>query len=425
MVRLMLVMIGVLMLAGRMLAGQAAADTLDDIAASKILHIGFIDDQAPFAAKEADGIVSGYAIDLCNRIAVSLRQQIPDLQVVEVETNLTDAFHDIITRKIDLLCGAVTDTLSRRELVDFSQAIFVTGMSALLRKDSPADVRDFMLAEPQVSPPRSPMMRAFASHIFGVRAGSTTAEKLREAIRKLGVNASVIDYETHEAGLTALRKREIDAYFADRGLLIGLLQKHPEDTDLLLADRWFTHEPYAIGLSRGDVDFRLLVDRALTDEEHTHLYRLYLDVKARNLNLNCFDLPPMLFRALEDPSTWEFVLLRLKPEYGGDASGLPVAFMVSFKGSEQYVPLLCGLDYRFVRSHGAYRQLLRQVIQLANRRGFDRLYFGFGASHEKTRFGARLLHNHLYIQNADHYHLEVLRELMSTSPARLARQVDR
>lgn len=279
MIRLMLMMIGILTFTGPMLNGVAAAGTLDSIAAAKILHIGFIDGQSPFAAKAGDGTASGYAIDLCNAIATSLRQRVPDLQVVDVETNLTDAFHDIIVGKIDLLCGAVTETLSRRGLVDFSQPIFVTGVTALLRKDSPADVRDFVLSEPEISPPRSPMMRAFASHIFGVRAGSTAAETLREAIKRLGANASVIEYDSHEAGLAALQKREIDAYFADRGLLIGLLQKHPEAADLILGDRWFTHEPYAIGLPRGDADFRLLVDRVLTDfynsPDFLPLLRLY------------------------------------------------------------------------------------------------------------------------------------------------------
>ena len=108
------------------------------------------------------------------------------------------------------------------------------------------------------------MMRAFASHIFGVRSGSTTAATLQKALQKIDSNATIIQYDTHEAGLAALRQRQIDAYFADRGLLLGLLQDKTDTTGLIIADRWFTHEPYAIALPRGDSDFRLAVDRALT-----------------------------------------------------------------------------------------------------------------------------------------------------------------
>lgn len=260
MTRLILMLIGIVGF-----VGQAPAGTLDSIAVTKIIHIGFIDGQAPFAVKNTNGAAAGYAIDLCDDIAGSLRQSIPGLQVIKVETNLTDAFHDIIIGKIDLLCGAVTATLSRRELVDFSQPIFITGMSALLRQDSPADIRDLVTDDRQISPPRSLMMRAFANHIFGVRAGSTTAATLRRVVKQDLDGASIIEYDTHEAGLAALRQRQIDAYFADRGLLIGLLQDKADTGGLIIADRWFTHEPYAIALPRGDSAFRLAVDRALTE----------------------------------------------------------------------------------------------------------------------------------------------------------------
>ena len=33
---------------------------------------------------------------------------------------------------------------------------------------------------------------------------------------------------------------------------------------LLLADQYFTHEPYALALARGDSDFRLAVDGAIS-----------------------------------------------------------------------------------------------------------------------------------------------------------------
>lgn len=38
-------------------------------------------------------------------------------------------FTALVDKKIDLLCGATTKTLSRSEIVDFTQIIFVTGAS--------------------------------------------------------------------------------------------------------------------------------------------------------------------------------------------------------------------------------------------------------------------------------------------------------
>lgn len=245
-------------------SSASSAQSLDRIAATKLLHIGFIDGEAPFSSKGQGGPPSGYAIDLCNEIQKAVALQVPDVKAVYVETTLADAFHDVVSGKIDLLCGAITASLSRRELVDFSQPIFISGITALLRRDSPADVRSLVLEERQVSPPRSPMLRAFATHTFGVRAGSTAESILRKVMQIEGYGATILQYDNHEAGIAALEAKQIDAYFADRALLIELLRNDRSTAGLEIADRWFTHEPYGIALGRGDWAFRLLIDRTLS-----------------------------------------------------------------------------------------------------------------------------------------------------------------
>lgn len=156
--------------------------------------------------------------------------------------------------------------------------------------------------------------------------------------------------------------------------------------------------------------------RSLTEAELAHCHRLYLAVKDRNLSFNCFALPTSLLVQMQDFPEWEILLLRLKPELGGPSDGLPVAFMANFRGPEHYVPMVCGLDYRFVESHGAYRQLLRHAVKRAQAGGFSRLYFGIGAAYEKSRFGAQIRAHHVYVKYGNDYGMEVLRELMLTTP---------
>ena len=91
---------------------------------------------------------------------------------------------------------------------------------------------------------------------------------------------------------------------------------------------------------------------------------------------------------------------------------LPVAFMASYRGRGAYVPLVCGLDYRYVTSHGAYRQLLKRSISRAWSEGFERINFGIGATHEKTRYGCVPHVNHVFTQTIDGYSMEVLGQLM-------------
>jgi polar amino acid transport system substrate-binding protein len=246
------------------LPGGIAAQTLDRVAATKTVRIGYIADQAPFASKGTEDKPVGYAIDLCNRVIAEIDKDIGGVKQVFVETTLAQAFDAVADDQIDLLCGAITVTIGRREIVDFSEPIFMTGMSGLLRTDAPRDLRELFLGERTISPPRSPTLRPYATSRIGVRDETTTEARLRQAIAEEGYGAEVLDFATHKEGLAALESGEIDAYFGDRALLAGLLQQTQHISNLTLASRLFTREPYGIAMKRGDADLRLIVDRTLS-----------------------------------------------------------------------------------------------------------------------------------------------------------------
>jgi len=258
-------LIPALLLAGLLVASHdVQAMTLDRIAATQTVRIGFIADQPPFSSADGGGAPQGYAIDLCGRIVEAIREMIPGAQPAYVETTIGDAFDAVANGEIDLLCGAVTATLTRRELVDFSQPTFLTGMSALVRLDSPPGLREMAAGEREISPPRSLALRPFATSNLGVRGDTTTEIVLRKLMDSEGYGAAIVPFRTHQAGLEALEARRIDAYFADRELLTTLMASARHPINLELGDRLFTHEAYAIALTRGDADFRLLVDRTLS-----------------------------------------------------------------------------------------------------------------------------------------------------------------
>jgi polar amino acid transport system substrate-binding protein len=257
--------------------GDAAAQALDRIAATKMVRIGFIADQAPFASKGTDDKPAGYAIDLCDHVAAEIGGAVAGVQSIYVETTLALAFDAVANDQIDLLCGAITVTVGRRETVDFSEPIFMTGMSGLLRADAPRDLRELFLGERTISPPRSPTLRPYATSRIGVRDETTTEARLRRAIAEEGYGAAVLDFTTHKEGLAALESGEIDAYFGDRALLAGLLEQAQDTSRLMLANRLFTREPYGIAMKRGDADLRLFVDRTLSDFYSTPEYTALLE----------------------------------------------------------------------------------------------------------------------------------------------------
>ncbi|KQY14987.1 hypothetical protein ASE23_26215 [Rhizobium sp. Root73] len=264
-----------------MLGALAAPEAFAETTSHAPVKIGYVADQAPFSSRGPDGIPQGYAIDLCNRIAAGMSPAQPPEYV---ETTLADAFNAVAEHRIDLACGALTINLARRALVDFSQPIFLTGASALLRDDSPSDLRELFFGERPISPPRSPQMRAFATSLIGVHSGSTTEARLRQAIAEGAYSASVIDFSKHEEGLVALETRRIDAYFADRALLGDLLKKAQSSSDLIIGRRLLTHESYGIAMRRDDPELRLRVDRMLSEfyrsDEFAKLLQTYFGSEA-------------------------------------------------------------------------------------------------------------------------------------------------
>jgi len=242
-------------------AFAAGAATLDTITERGSVRIGFVADEAPFSSSKPGTDPTGYAIDLCGKIADEIEHQVPQLKREYIEVTLANGFDAVRNGQVDLLCGAITVNLKRREIVDFSQPIFLTGATALLRKDSPDYLQTLFIDKAAV---RSVSQGVASTRVIGVRANTTTGETLREALESQVSKTRLADFETHEAGLAALQDHKIDAYIADQVLLISLAKRARDPSSLVIGDRLFTHEPYAIALRRDDADFRLLADQALT-----------------------------------------------------------------------------------------------------------------------------------------------------------------
>jgi ABC-type amino acid transport substrate-binding protein len=237
-------------------AGQTPTPTLDQIRSSKTLRIGYDPDAPPFSyippGSPATAAPQGYSVDLCRVVADQFKEQlkIPDLKVAYVAVNSVNRFDTIIDNKADLLCESSTATLSRRTKVDFSIPIFIDGASFAIGPNGPRDVKQL------------------AGKKVAVLPGTTTEQELRRALTGTQVNAEVVLVKTNQEGLDLVEKGGAAAYFADRATLTFLLRKEKQLANLLMADTYLSIEPIALALRRGDSDFRLAVDTALS-----HIYR--------------------------------------------------------------------------------------------------------------------------------------------------------
>ena len=218
--------------------------TLKRIDETGKFNIGFRRSEPPMSFQDVSGKVVGYSIDLCDHIATAVKQKLgrPDVLVNYVPVTAEDRFAAIESGRIDVLCGATTKTLGRAERVGFTQLTFVTGASLL------------SLEENEIT-----SIRNLKGKRVAVVTNTTTIAAL-----KLQIDAKVVPVPSAVDGMAMLDKGEIDAFSSDQVVLIGQVIARQSEKAYVLSEELFSFEPFALALARGDADFQLVADRALS-----------------------------------------------------------------------------------------------------------------------------------------------------------------
>jgi ABC-type amino acid transport substrate-binding protein len=227
----------------------AAADTIAKIRADQTIRIGYREDAPPFSHKVPGAAEpTGFVVNLCQVVVKHLAEQlrVPALKISYVAVTAANRFDAVERRDVDLLCEPTSVTLARRQRVDFSIPTFVDGASLLTRDTSIGN------------------LRAMAGRKIGVLTGTTTEQRLRGFLRDNGIAAEVIPASTHEDGLAMIDADKVTAYFADQTILLSLLNQSKDPAKLAIAQEYLSMEVYALALARGDSEFRLAVDTALS-----------------------------------------------------------------------------------------------------------------------------------------------------------------
>lgn len=221
--------------------------TLQQIDKSGKIKIGYRQAQPPMSFLNEAGKPAGYSIDICEQIVSGVEQKLgKEIAVEYVQVSAEGRFKDLNDKKIDILCGSTTRTLSRGEIVDFTQLTFVTGASFLSLKGKK-------------------IRNNFAGKKIGVVKGTTTAETLKQLLGETNTEADIILLESTIEGMRSLVKGAIDTFAADQIVLIGLVLSAENPKRFSVMPDLFSYEPFALAVRRNDADFRLLADRVISD----------------------------------------------------------------------------------------------------------------------------------------------------------------
>ena len=230
-------------------AADELTQTLKRIDETGTINFGYRVDQTPMSFDRGDNQPAGYSVELCNRIADGVKQALgrDDIRVRYHAVTAETRFEAIRAGKIDMLCGATTRTLSRAQIIGFTQSTFVTGGALLSHKDAPIDHLEDLVGKR-----------------VAVVTNTTTIAALRGLLGELGLDVEVVEVASTKEGADMLERKQVDAFAADEVVLIGqVIARGGRDT-YAISEELFSFEPFALALARGDADFQLVADRVLS-----------------------------------------------------------------------------------------------------------------------------------------------------------------
>ncbi len=231
------------------LALPATSQTLERIKETGQLNLGYRVDAAPMSYQLESGEPAGFTPLVCVQVAQAITNHLKmaNLNVQFVPVDTKNRFEKVASGEVDLHCGAATITLERRAMVDFSIPTYVDGTALIVPVNATESFVDL------------------AGKRLGVRRDTTTEMALKNSLKSAGIQATVERFVSHENGMKAMEEGTIDAYFADQAILSDLYAKSPARDKFKLSGDILTIEKQGLAMARGDSDFRLVVDQALSE----------------------------------------------------------------------------------------------------------------------------------------------------------------
>ncbi len=134
-------------------------------------------------------------------------------------------------------------------------------------------------------------------------------------------------------------------------------------------------------------------------------YQLYKNVKSKKLGLNTFDLPVKLFNKMCDAPNWEVVTIKRNDD------NKVVSVVFCEKNTNNYCPIIIGLDFSIDDNLNVYKKSLYHVIKRGLELNANKICLGLSASSAKHKLGADTIKQVAYIQIKDHYNMEYIESL--------------
>lgn len=251
--------------------------TLDRIRQSGKIVLGHRESSVPFSYLDADKRPVGYALDLCLKLADTIRKKL-DMKTITPEYVMVTPSNRmplVEEGKVDLECGPTTNNAERRTKVAFTVPHYITGARYMVRTDS--GINDIV---------------GFEDKRMVSTKGTTPLKAVERANRERGLRMKLLEAPDHARAVEMVETNEADGFVMDDVLLYGLIATRPNPEKLKVVGKFLTVEPLAIMFAKNDPELKTILDnemkRLIVSREANAIYdRWFMQpIPPRNTSLN-------------------------------------------------------------------------------------------------------------------------------------------
>jgi ABC-type amino acid transport/signal transduction systems, periplasmic component/domain len=217
-----------------------AGSTMAELAEAGTITVGTKFDQPGFGLANPQGVPEGFDVEIAKIVAGELGIAPEEIDWKETVSANRESF--IQNGDVDIVVATYTINDARKQLIDFAGPYYEAGQDIMVATGNPLAIEG-------------------PDDLAGKRVcsveGSTPAQNIRDNYPE----AQLTLFDVYSKCADALRNGQVDAVTTDNVILTGLVQGGQGAFELV--GNPFTQEPYGIGLTKGDDEFRGFINDTL------------------------------------------------------------------------------------------------------------------------------------------------------------------
>src|ERR1700761_4728239 len=257
-------------------SAQGLGPTLQKIKDSGTITIGNRDSSVPFSYLDDTQKPIGFSLELCNLVVAKVKAKLdlPSLKVVYQAVNSSNRIPLVKNGTVDIECGSTANTVPRQQEVSYSVIFYAPQFKWIALKSSGLKTTGDLKGK-----------------TVAVTQGTNTSQFVARLNAEKGLGMKVLQGKDHAESFLLVETGRASAFMEDDILLAGLKATAASPDNFVFLTDAFPSDPYGVMMSKGDPEFKKLVDDALIEAmksgQYDKLYTKWFEspIPPKNINL--------------------------------------------------------------------------------------------------------------------------------------------